>query len=72
MIYIINVSFIEDNTRQLPIGAGYGPWGGYTDRIVCNIPKFKDLGPTVLAGEGVSHGQISVEYNVDDEYPFDL
>ena len=27
--------------------------------------RFKDLGPPDLAGEGVSHGQISVEYNVD-------
>ena len=24
-------------TRQLPMGAGHCPWGGYTDRIVCNI-----------------------------------
>ena len=24
-------------TRQLPMGAGYCPWGGHTDRIVCNI-----------------------------------
>ncbi len=24
-------------TRQLPMGAGYCPWGWYTDRIVCNI-----------------------------------
>ncbi len=47
------------------MGAGHCPSDGYTDRIVCIIPKFKDLGPTVLAGEGVSHGQISVEYNVD-------
>ncbi len=24
-------------TRQLPMGAGHCPWGGYTDQIVCNI-----------------------------------
>ncbi len=24
-------------TRQLPMGAGHCPWGGYTDRIVCNM-----------------------------------
>ncbi len=28
---------ITSNTRQLPMGAGHCPWGGYTDRIVCNI-----------------------------------
>ncbi len=30
-------SLISYPTRQLSIGAGYCPWGGYTDRIVCNI-----------------------------------
>ena len=29
--------FWNVNTRQLPMGAGYCQWGGYTDRIVCNI-----------------------------------
>ncbi len=28
------------------------------------VPKFKDLDPTVLAGEGVSHGQISVDVTI--------
>ena len=27
----------NNGTRQLPVGAGQCPWGGYTDRIVCNI-----------------------------------
>ncbi len=25
------------STRQLPMGADHCPWGGHTDRIVCNI-----------------------------------
>ncbi len=37
-------------TRQLPMGAGHCPWGGYTDRIVCNI------GPLAAAGEVVTDG----------------
>ncbi len=28
-----------DYTRQLPMGAGYCPWGGDTDRIVCNAHR---------------------------------
>ena len=35
----------NDNTRQLPMGAGHCQWGGFTDRNVCNIPKFRPLGP---------------------------
>ena len=26
-------------TRQLPMEAGHCPWGGYTDRILCNVDR---------------------------------
>ncbi len=29
--------FYNFYTRQLSIGAGHCPWGGYTDQNVCNI-----------------------------------
>ncbi len=60
------------------MGAGHCPWGGHTDRIVCNtdgqvhtdhtfVPKFMYLGPRVLATEAVTHTQNSAEYNVDSK-----
>ncbi len=39
------------STRQLPMGAGHCPWGGYTDQIVCNTheaPRSNGLGATGL------------------------
>ena len=37
-VYIIVLPDQQNNcTRQLPMGAGHCPWGGYTDWIVCNI-----------------------------------
>ena len=30
-------TFSKYTTRHLPMGAGHCPWGGYTDRNVCNI-----------------------------------
>ena len=38
------------------MGAGHYPWGGYTDRIVCNIPKIVLIGPLAAAGEVVTDG----------------
>ena len=58
-------------TRQLPMGAGHGPWGGYTDRIVCNIyggtPRIAlsrdasaweimSIGPLAAGGEDIKGG----------------
>ncbi len=34
---IRNMDIGQLATRQLPIGAGYCQWGGFTDRNVCNI-----------------------------------
>ena len=40
------------------MGAGHCPWGGYTDRIGCNIhgeePKIMSIGPLAAAGEVVT------------------
>ena len=35
------------HTRQLPMGAGHCPWGGFTDWNVCNIHR-EPIGQTVL------------------------
>ncbi len=29
----------NNNTRQLPMGAGHCQWGGFTDQNVCNIQR---------------------------------
>ncbi len=58
--YKLKVGWLQYKTRQLPMGAGHCPWGGYTDQIVCNIhgevPKMKPLGSTVLALQAYTNG----------------
>ncbi len=51
ILYFPSIRFMKSNTRQLPMGAGHCPWGGYTDQIVCNIheaPRSDGLGATGL------------------------
>ena len=45
------------------------PWGGYTDRIVCNIhgeePKIMSIGPLAAAGEVVLYERT---HRITDHY----
>ncbi len=48
------MNFDHLSTRQLPMGAGHCPWGGYADQIICNIVS---IGPLAAAGEVVTDGR---------------